>query len=366
MARGNRSGATRWRLPRWLMFGLYVVVPPAIGVVAERFAANPCPAFVKSYLEEMGHYLPVIGWIGIGAILFMEAFHAVADHMAPEFYESVSDAIAGVGDAIAACIATKKFVTEEMLEALTLRPQPLAESDKPTVVAIRKMFERGEADQAVAKAEEFIADAKQPESAKDDARRLLLQMYVYSSREQYWRKAAPLLAKFGTQELTALLGFKFWTSRHLSDAIAYGDEALRLAEGMNDSVKLARAKNNLAYYLADAREAAREADARRYAEEAYLAIDRAVGEGVKGADAVLRAKMLTTVGFVRITFAESVEECLQGTEDCIEGVKKGADAELLRSRHLPLATEKMAELQRGGLKSAAIAETAVALKSNPS
>jgi hypothetical protein len=118
------------------------------------------------------------------------------------------------------------------------------------------------------------------------------------------------------------LGYSAWSEGEQEKAITFSRKALALALMTGDrndehGISIAKIKNNLAYYYAEAK-------IEEKAEEALLFAAEAV-QAVKG-DTQLQsqyAKCMDTLGFAKIAFAKSHAQIQEGIEICEEARRAG-------------------------------------------
>jgi tetratricopeptide (TPR) repeat protein len=139
----------------------------------------------------------------------------------------------------------------------------------------------------------------------------LLSALVMSKKPEDWEHAERLLPEFGTPDHYNRLSVAFWTSNDVTKAIALAERGLTLERKgrSEDPIVIAKIKNSLAYYYADAVREDKADDARELVEEAIK-----ISESEK--NHTQYAKCLDTRGYVKIVFGTSNEEVLDGVKDC--------------------------------------------------
>jgi len=321
-------------LAPWLVGQLLTICNSELQVPQSLHAALPS-------LAELLEWAAILGIASILAAELMKDFaHDLMEDVRSGVLPQISDVIRTgmlvVANVVAKGIAEKEFFPSEWLRARE-PPQPILSAADPKLAEAKRLYEDGQPDAAIA--------ILSPLASTDDKYGAeLLKILVHSPNEQHWRLATPMLQRFGRFEHYILLAYKYWTIRKLSNAIALADDALKVASDVGDALSIARAKNNVAYYVADAEVVEREAEARRYCDEALTSVREMQKLKTVGVNQTVEAKLLATCGYVHVTFAKSEEDLRRGLKECEEAQERGADLELFM-RHMDRARARLVSLR---------------------
>lgn len=190
-------------------------------------------------------------------------------------------------------------------------------SKEPELVRAHDALSRGHTDEAL----KILRELSRKNPAYD---KQLLSGLVMSKKPEDWEQAEKLLPEFGTLEHYNRLSLAFWANNDLTKAISLGEHGLarileRKGEKAEEPIVIAKAKNSLAYYYADAELEDKADDARKLVEDALR-----VSESEKNHEQY--AKCLDTRGYIKITFGTNKEEIADGIRDCEEARRRGDDA----------------------------------------
>jgi hypothetical protein len=199
----------------------------------------------------------------------------------------------------------------------------------------------------IAEALAILTELSQKNSAYN---KQLLSGLVVSKNPKDWEHAERLLPEVGTIEHYSRLSLAFWTNNDVTRATSLAEHGLALAskkkEKPEEPILIAKAKNCLAYYYADAAREDKADDARDLVEEA-LKVSESENNYDQRPSAVapdlpLHTKCLDTRGYVKITFGINKEQIADGIRDCEEARRLGDDA--LFFKHMKRAHERLGAL----------------------
>jgi len=301
------------------------------------------PAFMHGLPVGLAELLNVGALIGWGSIFLEEVSNRLARSarleikhvIVPMITLNLRSGIREMGKVLAECISAKEFIPAELFaKGVNEPPRPVITTGDPHLEKARKLLQKGDFEAAI----ELLTQL-----AKKDAiyEQELLAVLIASPREDHWKTATPLLAKHGTFENYTLVAYRYWSANQVANAIAYADEAIRIATKNKDEGQTVRAKNNLAYYLAAGSVEDRAGEARRLIDEALDLQKLPTTPNQPDAD----GKLISTLGYVMVTFARDEKELRVGVKKCEEGLEHGANFELFL-RHMDRARARLSELRR--------------------
>jgi tetratricopeptide (TPR) repeat protein len=115
-------------------------------------------------------------------------------------------------------------------------------------------------------------------------------------------------------------GYTYWFFSDSEKATQETERALEQASKNPDDLTMSMIENNLAYYYAEAQK--EEAKARKYATFAYK------NRSTPGVDQVLRSYWIHTYGYVRMRFAEDIEEIDAAIDLLNDALREGMPRDL--------------------------------------
>ena len=137
---------------------------------------------------------------------------------------------------------------------------------------------------------------------------------VVSEDEADWEKAVQRMEheRIRRLEFYNMLSFKFWTVANLDRAILVAEAGFALTDAKSDVKQVINLKNNLAYFYAEGKRGDKRTQAYSYVQD----IRRQAPEALE---------FIETEGCVRIAFAETREEALEGLQQVLDAAKAKQD-----------------------------------------
>lgn len=325
-----------------------VLLPWLGSVVAHTAEKNlKVPHLMEALLPSLAELFTWWAILGIASLLALELMKGFAsdvmqdtrEHILPDIQATIRASIRDLARVLAQCISDKEFFPLEVFSRVpTQPPQPVLSATDPKLAEAKRLMEVGRTDEA---ANILSALAKKDVKYEQE----LLKVLVYSTKEEHWKAAASLLKKHGSLPDITLLSYKYWAAKNFANAIEYAADGLKVALEQDDAVQIARCRNNLAYYLADGEVVDRADEARQLAMDAVNAVKKLRKEKHARVDDANEARVVATLGYVKITFARDEEELQEGVKLCEEGHERGANLDLLL-RHMERARARLVELRR--------------------
>jgi len=162
-------------------------------------------------------------------------------------------------------------------------------------------------------------------------------------RYKLLQEATVLLKPHGDPIHYQTIAYKYWENGGLANAIDVAEKGLKKFEhSKEDQLAVMGLRNSLAYYYADSGDLSKKEISLQLINEAlsYWQHELSQREGA-GADIERRyANSLDTLGFIKITFGETVEELREGEMLCKKALDMGLESDLY-IKHFSKYSEKM-------------------------
>ena len=158
----------------------------------------------------------------------------------------------------------------------------------------------------------------------------LISALVVSPALDDWSKAEKLIKKYGKPEHFRKLAFNYWTHGDLQKAISLSEKALKNLQDSSDEELVGSIKNSLAYYYADADRSENASYAYQLAESE---VERrgAIPEDLRPLNDYEDA--LDTLGYVKISFGETISEVRKGIDLCTQSLVMGGNKGLFQKHY---------------------------------
>ncbi len=301
---------------------LWVLFPMGVGY-ALRLYSSPFLAGLVDHLAELSEWGAKAGLAAILASEVME--NVLKDSFVPaivnEFRQFAETAIRTIADK--GVLIRNEFAPSALVTSAD-SPKELAEA--------KSLLIRGETKAAIAKAR-GLAEAH-PKHRLD-----YVNILLASHDPAEWKKGENVLEAIGDPQAYLRLAYNKWHVNDHEGAITAAARALELAKEKADPTQVISASNSLAYYYADAETPGKGPIAIKLAEAAVEA-RRAQGQTE---DQVALARALGTLGYVRVTYAASLQDVIKGMRECEDARRMGADLTLY-FRHMYRAQERLQKL----------------------
>ena len=326
----------RERIPRWLKAVCGFAALLAGLSYLESLKNYP----LRQYISEL---IPHIIWVAsagiLGAILIWIAEELVERNIVP----LIRDGFEGLKENLRTAIKTPvDGITETLRDGFSRIASTVAEEvhrfpqtwdqlfrgkliAQVTDPQARELAKEGRIGDAITSLDETVKDQRKIQEQ--------VALYVLSSEEKDWSTALELIRQHEIRVpgFYVTLAFRYWSIGKLQQAIEIAKRALAIALEAGDEEQAARAKNSLAYYLAETDDVAYENAARQYIAEAKKMRQSAA--------------VLDTEGYVKITFGRSREEIMEGVKISERAREMGAPFEAF-ANHINKANQRLKKLEQ--------------------
>jgi hypothetical protein len=254
---------------------------------------------LKHYVSHgMSHLIIVATAIVVGAMLLWIIEEAIAGHIAPAIRTGLQALAHDVREEVGKFPKSWESITQVMASMVVHNPEARHLASEGKIV---------EAVQKVTTPEEEIT------------------ILIKSKDPAHWRQAADLLEKSPSPKPALTLAYLFWQTGDIWKAIHLGELALATI-GKEPEVSW-KVQNSLAYYYTETSDPKYERLAREYIAAARIAEPK-------------RPEPVDTEAFVKITYAKTREELMEGVAICEKARALGAPFESY-AKHIARAMEKL-------------------------
>lgn len=328
---------------------ILVILPFTIAFLLQKgFHAENMPQAIHAAPAFFGEVAWFAGLIGVAFLVFEEQLKSV---VLPELRNLILNEI--MPGMLTEWVNTRTKVTEilEKKEFVIGREFLERETKTKNQDLIREMTvesndseDLNRAQTALSEGNTGVAIAILSKLAESDQKynTQLLSVLVLSKDPEDWRRAETILTKFGGPEHYIRLSFAYWTNKEFDKAISLLETGHTLAqEGKTpkDREFIEKARNNLAYFYADAMRHDKADIAIKMTEEAL-----ALAKQKDGENSMEHVKTLDTLGYVKISLGQRKEIIEEGIEYCENARRLGAPLDFY-VKHLSRALDRLRFLQ---------------------
>ena len=257
---------------------------------------EPIKTFVAPFIH---HLLIAVQGLIIGGFLL----YVFEELLAEKFGPIMRDGFDSIGKSLAGKMVGQGSIGEELSKSLR-------EVSEHLTPGINRLVQEGRIEEAVAKVQSVALDA--PSRGEEE-----IAILLHSSDPKDWERVLDIANSLHLTTRSFLtVAYRFWNAGNLARAIGVAEEGLSNENGRQepDPILLAKFKNSIAYYYADANRFDKADVARQYAMEAHSQRSH-------------EPASMDTLGYVLITFG-TADEVRKGLDLCFEAWKAGTSIDV--------------------------------------